>query len=326
MNNQPLVSVIIPCYNHEKFLDDCLTGILLQDYDNIELLICDDNSTDDSFAKIKSYEQRLIKRFSYINISRNEINQGVTKNINRMLACSNGEFVKIIASDDVMREDAIRKMVQFFINHPKADVVVVNGAKITEHQHYPNYMPGEKIYKDAPDFSPEDLFERTYKLNNIFAPGVMVRKQVYNKFGYYDEEIAIEDLEFWLRILKDRNTILAYLDEILIYYRISQNSMTSLADNSGLERRRIKFHRAELQILDKYGKNVDEKLYAETKLFRILNEKGIAVNNRLPELEKLVDKECHSFNLWKNISFKTRIYYYYVLFRYKVKKIIFSFR
>lgn len=326
MNNQPLVSVLIPCYNHEDFLDDCLTGILKQDYDNIELLICDDNSMDNSFEKIKSYEQRLRQRFSYVKILRNEKNQGVTKNINRMLACSNGEFIKIIASDDVMEEHAVGKMVQFLISHSAVDVVVVNGAKISECQHYPDYLPGEKIYSQKPNFSGKDLFERTYRLNNIFAPGVMVRKTVYDKYGYYDEKIAIEDLEFWLRILLDKKTVFAFLDEVLIYYRINQNSMTSLAGNSGLEQRRIKFHLAELQILNKYRSGVNDRLYAETVLFRILSEKGIAVSNRLSELEKLVNEECHNFNLWKNISFKTHVYYYYALFRYKVKKIILSFR
>ena len=55
----PLVSLLIPCYNHELFLDDCLESIIAQDYANIELLICDDCSPDNSYTKILSYEQRL---------------------------------------------------------------------------------------------------------------------------------------------------------------------------------------------------------------------------------------------------------------------------
>lgn len=326
MKKQPLVSVIVPCYNHEMFLDDCLMGIMNQNYQNIELFICDDNSSDNSFAKIKSYEGKLKERFCNVVIQKNEKNLGVTKNINRMLEDATGEYIKLIASDDVMAEDAIYKMAQFMEENPKVDVIVANGVKITEQQHYPNYESKDKIYSEQSDFSKEGLFERTYIHNDIFAPGVMMRKRVYEKYGNYDESVAIEDLEFWLRILKDEQTIFAYLDDILIYYRINQNSMTSLFGNKGLEQRRKRFHKAEIQILDKYGKCVDSRIYAETKMYRILCEKGIAVSNGLIELEEFVKKEYREFDLWNCISMKKRIFFHYVSLRYSIKKIIVSFR
>lgn len=310
MEKQPLVSIIIPCYNHEKFLDDCITSILRQDYENIEVLICDDYSIDGSFEKIKLYEDRMQRRFKRVVIMQNDINQGVTKNLNKMLLKAKGEFIKIIASDDLMAETAISKFVSFLIEFPQIDMVIANGARITEEQHYPNVDYGAPIYGDVPDVTSSGLFSRIFILNEIFAPGVMIRKSVYDRYGFYDEEIAIEDFEFWLRILKDEKIKVGYLDDILVFYRINSNSMTAQTNNPGLEKRRIRFHTAEIQILDKYGQFVSPSTYAETKIKRILAEKFFAINHGLRELENIVDKEFRSYHLWKYLSAKKAIYNY----------------
>ena len=149
MIKQPLVSIIIPCYNHEAFLDDCLGSILAQTYPNIELLICDDCSPDNSYEKIMSYREELEKRFNNVIILKNEINCGVTKNVNRMLKLAKGEFVKTLASDDCMAPDAISEMVHFLIENSQIDVVVSNGIKVSEEQRYPDFS-GDVIYNALP--------------------------------------------------------------------------------------------------------------------------------------------------------------------------------
>ena len=113
MSKQPFVSIIIPCYNHEDFLDDCLASILNQTYQNIEILICDDCSPDNSYEKILSYKEKLENKFNNVVILKNEVNCGVTKNVNRMLKLAKGEFVKTIASDDSMAPNAISEMSGF---------------------------------------------------------------------------------------------------------------------------------------------------------------------------------------------------------------------
>lgn len=320
MKKCPLVSIIIPCYNHEMFLDDCIISILQQDYENIEILICDDCSTDSSYLKIKKYEEELRKRFKRVIILKNNINQGVTKNINRMLAKAEGDLIKILASDDLMVKTAISKFVDFLEKSAEIDVVVANGVRITEEQHYPHFDVGSRIYDSIPDFVSPDLFSRIYALNYIFAPGVMIRKNIYDRYGVYDERISIEDLEFWLRILKTGEVKIGYLNDTLIYYRTNANSITSQMSNAGLEKRRLRFHKAEIQILDKYGTLVSSKLYAETKIKRILVEKFFAINHNLKELEKNVDNEFYKFSLWQFIPLRKIIYYFLKFAEADIKK------
>lgn len=322
MNEQPLVSIIVPCYNHESFVEDCIKGILEQDYNNIELLICDDCSSDNSYNILLEYENKLRKRFSRVKLFRNETNLGVTKNLNRMIKMSKGALIKIIASDDVMVSNAISCMVEFFAKNAETDVLISNGNKISEEQHYPEYILGEKIYLTKPNFSCKDMFGNVFRHNNIFAPGAMVRKGIFDEYGCYDENLYIEDLEFWLRILKDGKTVISFLDKNLIYYRINANSITSLYNNSQFEHRRRKFHEAEIKIFEKYRSYVGETIYAETVLFRILEEKTIAVTNGLRNYEKRILNEQKNFNLWKYISFKRKFYFFAMSFKLIGKKFL----
>ncbi len=307
MNDKPLVSILIPCYNHENFLDDCLSSILAQTYDNIELLVCDDCSPDRSFEKITDFEPSLKERFSRVVIMRNDVNQGVTKNINRMLKLAQGVFVKTIASDDAMAPTAIEKMAQYLIAHPQIDVVVSNGIKVSESEQYPNFTPIEKIYDDAPDFRPDGFFARVAANNQISAPAAMVRMSIYQTYGFYDEQVKVEDYEFWLRILKDGRARFGFLDEELLYYRLNANSMTSLIGNEGLARRRKLIHTSELETLEKYRETLMPTTYAKIVTDRMLSEYWLAVEYHLNDWKKELADRWHHFSDKKFLPLKTRL-------------------
>ena len=321
MNKQPLVSIIIPCYNHENFLDDCLSSILEQTYPNIEVLICDDCSPDNSYRKILTYKEKLENRFKNVVILKNETNCGVTKNINRMLEIAKGEFVKTIASDDCMSPDAVLEMVNFLLENPDVDVVVSNGLKVSEEQHYP-YFSGDAIYPKSPDFSSDGFFERVANCNEISAPAAMVRMSVYKKYGLYDENVKVEDFEFWLRILKQNETKFAFLNKNLIYYRINQNSMSSMTANANLAKRRKLIHTSEMESLKKYSAFLKENTYFEIVLNRTLAEHGFAVVNRLLEYEKELRKEINCFFASNKIPPKTAVKYRTIFAKQIIRKFI----
>ncbi len=317
-----LVSILIPCYNHEQFLDDCLGSILAQDYENIELLICDDCSPDNSYEKILSYEQRLGQRFSRVEILRNEVNCGVTKNVNRMLAMAKGDYVKTIASDDAMAPNAISGMVDYLNCHPEISVVVANGVRVLESERYPNFTPQGRLYDSPPDFSPEGFFLRVARCNPISAPAAMVRMEVYKQFGMYDETVKIEDLEFWLRCLTGGACRFGFLDADLLYYRINANSMTSAAGNAGLARRRKVFHESEISTFRKYRAYFAPADFSEIVLQRIFQERCIAIANRLWDWEAELSASWKAFDGWKDLPVKQRLHLYYVNLRQSVKKAV----
>ncbi len=317
---KPLVSIIIPCYNHEKFLPDCLESILKQTYENIELLICDDCSPDASWDVIMEYAPRLKARFSRIELLQNLTNYGVTKNVNRMLCMAKGEFVKIIASDDAMTPSAIGEMTAFLLNNTQIDVVVSNGVKVSEEQHYPGFDAVERLYPSPPDFHGRDFFLRVARCNPISAPAAMVRMSVYNTYGLYDENVKVEDYEFWLRILHHGNAHFAFLDSDLLYYRISANSMTSLSANAGLAQRRRRIHDSELGTLQKFRHAISKRDYAQIVLDRMSSELWLAVQYRLTEWEQELIQRWKTFDGWKDLPGTDWLKYRFFAVKQYVKK------
>lgn len=320
--NKPLVSILIPCYNHELFLDDCIGSIINQDYENIEFFICDDVSPDNSFAVIKSWEERLKERFSSVVIMKNEENLGVTKNINRMLGLSKGEYIKVLASDDALAPDAISSMVDFLETNKETDVLIVNGHFVKEEEHYPDFNLEGKIYNEAPDFSENGFLERIGRCNNISAPAAFLRKKVFEEYGFYDENIKVEDFEFWLRIFKDKKVKIDFLDKTLIHYRINANSMSSNTNNKTIEKRRKLLFDAEIQSLYKYKDYFDPHAFAEIILNRIITARGFAVSLKLKNFNKELEKIWKEFSLWHVLSKKEILRFKVRFFILTIKKLV----
>lgn len=302
----PLVSILIPCYNHEKFVVDCISSVLNQDYDNIEILICDDCSTDQSWYLINSMRDVLEKRAKRVVLLKNDENRGITKSLNRLLQEARGEFVKPLASDDALVKRCISMYMQQFKIYPESDIFVSDGYIINEECRYPFGKQIEKFYKDKPDLSGDDLFIRLYCDNIIFAPGVILRMNVYKEWGLYDESIGIEDWEYWLRVSKKNRVRFKYINECLVYYRKNNNSMTSIAVDPLLETRRKRLYEAGIRIIDKFGSDVPTHIYATNKLRLITSERELAREYLLKEMKQLTTAELKTFNMWKYISFRRK--------------------
>jgi len=109
--NDHVVSVILPSYNHEDFIIDCLKSIHSQTYENIELIAIDDNSRDKTFDIIQSFGASIFgNRFSRIVIEQNEQNLGAHASINRAINLSSGKFISIINSDDCYHHERVERL------------------------------------------------------------------------------------------------------------------------------------------------------------------------------------------------------------------------
>ena len=111
-NNSPLVSVIIPAYNHEKYVQETVKSIINQTYKNIELIIIDDGSTDNTWQKIQEIKEECEKRFKRVFFETKK-NEGTCKTLTKLISLTQGEFVYLIASDDRAKPKAIEKEVAF---------------------------------------------------------------------------------------------------------------------------------------------------------------------------------------------------------------------
>ena len=309
MEEKPLVSIIVPCYNHEKFLCDFAKSIMEQDYNNIEVLILDDCSTDKSWEKLQELGIEMSGHGISSKLMRNEKNLGITKTLNHLIQVSHGKLIKVIASDDMFAStDSISQFVSFFRENDYIDVAVCNGKMIQEQDRYPVVNAGKEIYGNPPKFSGQDLFINLYCNNFIFAPGVMIKRSVYDKFGTYSEGLMTEDWEFWLRITRDHGVNIGYIEKALIYYRKSSNSMTSLTKNRDLEARRIKLHSTEMEIIEQYKEYVPKRIYASKKIKSILKEQQMAKKCQLENLFQITEKEYDNFNMWKYLSVWDKLY------------------
>lgn len=257
-----MVSVLIPCYNHEKFVADCLESILNQSYSNFEVIICDDCSKDKSVAVIQEMKEKFEEHEIRFILLENRQNRGITPNINRMLKEAQGEYVKIIASDDMLAENYMAEMVAVLEEKPTLQFLFSNGHKIMEKATYPveeQYLLGT-LMEQIPDCK-TNVFERIYTFNFVPAPTLLFRRNVLEEVGGYDENIGIEDLEMLLRVLQRYPDGMGVSEEKLVYYRINDNSITSMVSNASAKRR-IKFmYVNSIAIAKKYKEQVSLKVY-----------------------------------------------------------------
>ena len=124
-NKEDLISIVIPAYNHEKYIEECIESIISQTYKNIELIIINDGSTDLTAEKIQSKAKdckRRFKKFIFID----KENEGVSKTLNKGCLKSKGKFIVFCASDDSFTHDAIKTMHDFLKSNPEYVLAVGN--------------------------------------------------------------------------------------------------------------------------------------------------------------------------------------------------------
>ncbi len=169
-----LVSVIIPCYNGVKFLDCCFDSILRQSYKNIELVVVNDGSTDNSEEIILGYRSKIEEKgyiFKYIK----QENQGAAAAVNTALKEITGEFLMLYDVDDILFNDCVKEKAEFLHSHPQYGMVRNNGYYVTEKKPF-----GKRIFiKSNKQLKNTDIFVDLLKGTTNNWPGsYMVRTDV----------------------------------------------------------------------------------------------------------------------------------------------------
>ena len=220
---KPLISVIVPIYNQEKYVAECLQSLFSQASEKVEFILMNDGSTDHSGAICQEYMSRFSVHARLIE----QENKGLLKTREIGLSHAEGDYILFVDSDDVLLNHALSTLIQA-VEEKRPGVVMFNAtsdqASLKPLFSYP--------FQDGQTFSEEQKYALykllccTDKLNNIWAK--CVKRELFSDPEVYRDIEGIsngEDL-YQSLVLVDRAESLLFLDRVLYYYRVSSNSMS----------------------------------------------------------------------------------------------------
>jgi glycosyltransferase involved in cell wall biosynthesis len=215
---EPIISVILPFYNAELFIEEAIESILNQSFLDFELILIDNNSTDNSLLIAEEF-QKQDSRIILINEKR----QAVTFAFNKGLSISKGDYIVRMDADDISHSDRLQNQYNFLQENKDVEVV---SCKVRLKSDIDNNK-GFKRYVDWINsvMSYEEIQLAKYIESPIVNPSVMLRKSVFEKYGTYRNGDFPEDYEFWLRLLS-KNVIINKLPEYLFTWRDSAGRLT----------------------------------------------------------------------------------------------------
>lgn len=222
MAANPLVSVIIPCYNVAAYADEAILSIRNQSYRNLEIILIDDCSTDNTLGIIKKHatEDNRVK------VVQNDVNLKLIRTLNKGISLASGEYIARMDSDDISATERIEKQLEFLQQHPETDLVSC----------FANYIrPDGRFHSWAIHFCCTTFQSMRFMamLESPFLHAALVGKtSVFKKYQFRDspETVHIEDYELWTRMLAD-GIILSAIPQRFYYYRRNPGSVSHKGRN-----------------------------------------------------------------------------------------------
>lgn len=202
--NRPLVSVLIPMFNHAQYVKRCLDSLVEDGWDNLEVLVMDDGSSDNSFEVAKAWRDAHPSSFVRFDLNRQE-NQGIPRTLNRLVSSARGEYIVILASDDYLLEGGIAARVKALEENPAwsaviGDTFIVDpSGQILDTSGAIGFAKRPPWVFDRPQTLRRELLLRWWSP----GPSIMLRRRAYttSQVGPYDETFSIEDRDYYLRLI-----------------------------------------------------------------------------------------------------------------------------
>jgi len=209
----PLVSVILPSFNHRHFVLESIESVLQQTYPSIQLIVLDDGSTDGSAEYIAGLAER--HGFEFIA----QANAGLITTLNRAKQLVRGKYVSLTASDDYYHPEKIHRLVSFMEEHPEHAMVHSKIIQVDDRSketlRIDEKCPSGRVFGA--------LLRGDIHINGLSA---LIRADIYSQFEY--GQFYIDDWYMWLRIAEQYPV--GYVDEYLAYYRRHDNHLSGKAD------------------------------------------------------------------------------------------------
>ncbi len=230
---EPLVTICIPTYNSSKTINKTLQSIISQTYQNLEIIIVDNNSSDDTVDRVKLIEDSRIETYVYPQHS--DVGED---NWNRCFNYMTGKYASVFHSDDVYKPYMVERQIEALENNPNVCAVFTGGEFIDADYNIIKRIPIVEEYKNQKPLNQRDVLISTLNNGNtLFTPSAMFSKEVYTHLApfRYDMFRYSSDLDMWLRAAKFSHIMV--IDAPLLRYRISssQGSQTIHAKRTSEE-------------------------------------------------------------------------------------------
>ena len=277
--SSPSISVVMPVYNNEQYLQESIESVLRQTYDNYEFIIINDGSTDSSKKIIEKFQQdddRIILL--------TQKNLGITKSLNRAIKYSNGDYIARMDADDICDPKRFELQIQHMEKNPNIDIVGSMVSIISK--------KGE-IIKFMNDLPIED-YQIKWQLifgTPLIHPALLIKKSTFTRYGYFDDRLDVaQDIEFWRRI--SCRVRFYNLPKILLKLRIHNRSTSFLFQNEQDKVRHISlvqyvnkltgpyYNNSKIALLIDFMKNGSSSVYQLQNAINILNRIRIVFINR----------------------------------------------
>lgn len=222
----PLVSVCIITYNTSKYVLETLESVRRQTYQNIELIISDDGSSDDTIEVCNRWISEHSQRFIRTNILTVPINTGLTANVNRAYSEAKGQWVKVIG-DDILLENAITDYVDYVNIHPDIQILFARAQlfRTIKGKRKNIMIKPEACHIPLYNLSPFDQFNYLLEVNAVAAPTTFMKKELFDKYRFDERFKFLDDYPMWLKLTLN-GVKLNLLNKITVLYRMSDSSLS----------------------------------------------------------------------------------------------------
>ncbi|MGM0598309.1 MAG: glycosyltransferase family 2 protein [Candidatus Rifleibacteriota bacterium] len=295
--NNPLISVCMPAYNHEKFVVEAVKSVLRLDYNNLEFILINDGSNDKTNERIKpilNICQASLKRFEY----RNRPNKGLTPTLNEGLAWADGKYFMVVASDDILLPEKIKILLPILEKDSRISAAFGGYELIDEEGKVLKIQKGMDHWHSF-----EELIMQKYIPS---GPAALLRRDAVQNVGGYDSNIKIEDWYMWLK-LSDAGGKLRSLPVPVAKYRIHDSNTVF----------NFKYmHENRMKILEKYKggkfyKTALSKEFFQTGLASI-GHLSLSETFRFLRYARFLKRNEILRSMWKGFIQKMLVSYVYI--------------
>lgn len=228
MKKEPLVSICIPNYNYGKYLSQCLDSILNQTYNNIEVFFRDNCSTDDSYDIAYSYKKKFKERGYFYSIANNKQNLGSSINSKLSIRDISGEYLYVLASDDIIKETFVEKCVEVLNNNPNVVEVITHRDEIDENG---KITESPSFYNESCIIDGESQ-AAVHMMAGIAIPGQrIIRSSLIDMRKNYERHFQVAG-DWFYNFLYCCFGDIAYIKEPLMKYRVHSGNETSVSERN----------------------------------------------------------------------------------------------